>query len=155
MPALTSSTYMNAFTKPSELLANIHARLLDLTTLLEEVSDHWGYEDPIYRYYHQSFKVYGLQQETQKIIDALRSIAPAGTTFTEMFEEIIKEGASGKKFEAEHNKEWSKHTRPFVEAFFHARYFLEMAVKHGKAMQSVTNPVPSGWAAMLELYDIR
>ena len=32
------------------------------------------------------------------------------------------------KFEDEHNKEWSKHTGPFVEAFFHARYFLEMAL---------------------------
>ncbi|MFH1707124.1 MAG: hypothetical protein ABIF71_04315 [Planctomycetota bacterium] len=84
------SSNINALKKPSELLANIHARLPELTALLEEMSSHWGYEDPIYRFYHQSFKVYGLQKETLKIVDALRSIAPAGTIFTAMFEEIIK-----------------------------------------------------------------
>ena len=43
------------------LLANLKAALPELEKLLDECSDHWGYEDPIYRFYHQSFKVYGIQ----------------------------------------------------------------------------------------------
>ncbi len=39
------------------LLENLHARHAELTTLLEDRSSHWGFEDPVYRLYHQSFKV--------------------------------------------------------------------------------------------------
>src|SRR5438445_10480854 len=38
------------------------ARLPELEKLLEEVSSHWHAEDGFYRFYHQSFKVYGLQE---------------------------------------------------------------------------------------------
>ena len=41
----------------NQLLAAIKARLPELERLLEEVSSHWGYEDPVYRFYYQSFKV--------------------------------------------------------------------------------------------------
>lgn len=43
------------------LFQNLHAHLPELETLLVQCSNHWGYEDPIYRYYHHSFKVYSLQ----------------------------------------------------------------------------------------------
>jgi hypothetical protein len=46
------------------LFANLKAALPGLRELLERCSDHWGYEDPVYRFYHQSFKVYGLQETT-------------------------------------------------------------------------------------------
>ena len=35
-----------------------------------------GFEDPIYRFYHQSFKVYALQNETARIVRVLQSLAP-------------------------------------------------------------------------------
>jgi hypothetical protein len=47
------------------------------------------------------------------------------------FRTIVDEG-TGKAFEPEHNQRWLEVTRPIVEAFFHAGYFLEMAVRHGK-----------------------
>lgn len=122
------------FKKDSELLKNIQARWSDLAKLLEEINSHWGYEDPIYRFYHQSFKVYALQSETRRIVDALHNIAPAGRTFCPMFQEIYQAGASGKPFESEHNRQWTVHTRPFLEAFFPATFFLEMAVKYGKEL---------------------
>ena len=31
----------------------------------------------------------------------------------------------------EMNQRWTEATRPIVEAFFHARYFLEMVCKYG------------------------
>jgi hypothetical protein len=54
-----------------KLLDNIKENLPKLVELMEEMSSHWFYEDPIYRFYHQSFKVYSLQEETKKIVEAL------------------------------------------------------------------------------------
>jgi hypothetical protein len=46
-------------------------------------------------------------------------------------------------------------TRPIVEAFFHARYFLEMAVRYGKELATAPCLLPSGWASLLYLYGLR
>ncbi len=58
------------------LLQNIHGQLEDLNRLLDTASSHWGYEDPIYRFYHQSFKVFFLQNSTQQIVEKLRACCP-------------------------------------------------------------------------------
>ena len=142
--------------KSNELLANIQARLPELEYLLEEMSSHWEYEDTVYRFYHQSWKVYERQELTKSIVDVLRSLAPAGiTAFNSMFEEILHDGAAGKKFESAHNQEWTRHTRPILEAFFHARFFLEMAVRYGNELETSPSSLPSGWAALLCLYELR
>jgi hypothetical protein len=60
------------------LLQRIRENLAPLEELLAEASSHWGYEDPIYRFYHQSFKVYYLQGTTERIVEALKALAPAG-----------------------------------------------------------------------------
>ena len=146
---------LDSLRKDDELLTNIRARWSDLAELLEEIDSHWVYEDLIYRFYHQSFKVYGIQTETRKIVEALRSVAPNGTTLSPMFDEIYRAGAGGKQFEFEHNEQWTVHTRVFLEAFFHAKYFLEMAVKYGKELPASPTLLPSGWAALLCLYNIR
>jgi len=41
-----------------QLFANLPASLPTLETLLRDCQSHWGYEDPVYRFYHHSFKVY-------------------------------------------------------------------------------------------------
>lgn len=139
----------------NQLLANIKAKLPELETLLEEISSHWVYEDSIYRFYHFSFKVYGVQAITRKIVDTLKDLAPEGKSFCKEFDEIIKAGAGEKSFELEHNKNWTHHTRSFVEAFFHAKFFLEIVVKYGKEMEEPPDMLPSGWAALLCLYCLR
>jgi hypothetical protein len=45
-------------------------------------------------------------------------------------------------------------TRPILEAFFHARFFLEMAVRHAD-IEAPPQPLPSGYAALLYLFGIR
>jgi hypothetical protein len=45
-------------------------------------------------------------------------------------------------------------TRPIVEAFFHAGFFLEMAVRYAK-LETPPRPLPSGYAALLHLYQLR
>ena len=142
-------------TRHSELLSNIKERMPELEQLLEKSNSHWVYEDLIYRFYHQSFKVYPIQSKTREIVDMLRALAPEGTSINGFFLEILADGMSGKKFELDHNQEWTRHTRPFLEAFFHARFFLEMAVKYGKKLEEAPDGLPSGWAALLHIYDIR
>ena len=136
-----------------ELLKNLQAQLPELEALLSLCSNHWGYEDPIYRFYHHSFKVYSLQDQTTKIVKALQALAPQ-IPLNEQFLRIVAEG-TGKIFKPADNRKWEEVTRPILEAFFHARYFLEMAVKYGKELKTPPQTLPSGWAAVLYLYNLR
>jgi hypothetical protein len=120
--------------------------------LLEESSNHWGYEDPIYRFYHHSFKVFGLQSQTEKTVSALRQLLPSHPLNTR-FLQIVGEGTD-KELSPGMNAAWERHTRPILEAFFHARFFLEMAVRYAH-LPSPPDPLPSGWAALLYLYGLR
>ena len=70
------------------------------------------------------------------------------------FENIASQGI-GMEFALEHNQHGLVHTRPIVEAFLHAKYFVEMMVKHGRNMDVASPSVPSGWAAILVLYNQR
>ncbi len=135
------------------LLQAIRGHLPALEALLEEASSHWGYEDPVYRFYHQSFKVYSLQGSTVRMVKALAELAPEGK-LNRWFSEIVEAG-TGKEFTMEANQRWTAETRPILEAFFHARFFLEMACKYGRELESAPTMLPSGWAALLYLYEMR
>ena len=134
------------------LLATLRARHSDLTALLDHSSSHWGYEDPVYRFYHQSFKLYALQEQTTTIVRMLGSLA-SGRPLNASFLEIVQEGTN-RQFKPEDNAAWLRVTRPIVEAFFHARFFLEMAVRYA-ALEAPPTPLPSGYAALLYLYNLR
>jgi hypothetical protein len=136
-----------------ELFKNLKTELPALEELLAKCSGPWGYEDPIYRFYHQSFKVYKLQDQTTEIVGKLQALAP-NLPMNEWFLRIVREG-TGKTFTQEDNRNWLAVTRPIVEAFVHARYFLEMAVQYGKQLEFPPRTLPSGWAALLYLYNLR
>ncbi len=133
--------------------SNLKSALPELEALLEECNSHWGYEDPIYRFYHQSFKVYLLQESTLRSVEKLRALFP-DRELNEWFAQIVAE-ETGKTFAMEDNENWLGVTRPILEAFFHARYFLEMAVKYGRELECPPRTMPSGWAALLYLYNLR
>ena len=135
------------------LLDAIQARLPELENLLEEMSAHWHAEDGFYRFYHQSLKVYGLQADTGRVVAALRSLLPE-RGLNEWFMQIIREG-TGKTFDPAHNRRWLAETRPIIEAFFHARAMLEYAVKYGRELEAAPQSLPSGWAAVLYLFNLR
>jgi hypothetical protein len=135
------------------LLSNLKAALPNLEALLQESCSHWGYEDRIYRFYHQSFKVYRLQTATAQIVEALQALAPE-RQLDEWFREIVTDG-TGRSFHVAHNDRWLAETRPILEAFFHARYFLEMAVRYGRDLTRPPSLLPSGWAALLTLFGLR
>ena len=139
--------------KDQKLLDAIKSKLPDL----ERVEELFGFEreDGIYRFYHQSFKVYGLQNCTLRAVEIFESIAKVSENrLCDWFEQIVADG-TGKTFEPEHNRNWPEHTRPIVEAFLHTRYFLEMMIKYGHEMESPPQMLPFGWAAILELYNQR
>jgi hypothetical protein len=138
--------------KERTLLANLKNRRPELAALLENCSDHWGYEDPIYRFYHQSFKVFRLQAMTEKIVAVLRDLL-SEQPLNDWFLQIVAEG-TGRTFTQEINADWLRRTRPILEAFFHARYMLEMAVRYGN-LEALPETLPSGWAAFLYLFNLR
>lgn len=137
----------------NQLFLSIKQQLPKLEELLAQVESHWGIEDSFYRFYHQSFKVYGVQTATQEICDALQKLLP-GRPMNKWFREIIAEG-TGNEFDLSHNQAWLDHTRPMLEAFFHAHFLLKMVVKYGRELQTTPDVLPNGWAAILHLFDLR
>jgi len=135
------------------LLKNLRAEKQSLENLLASCNDHWGYEDPIYRFYHQSFKVFFLQESTKSIVSALRALLPE-QPINEWFEKIVNDGL-GQSFTDQTNENWLAEVRPVLEAFFHAKYFLEMAVRYAGEFEEPPTTLPSGWASLLYLYGLR
>ncbi|MFM7739944.1 MAG: hypothetical protein ACKO9H_11120 [Planctomycetota bacterium] len=132
------------------LRTNLRKKSQELQELWNSVNDHWGYEAAIYRFYSQSFKVYSLQKTTIRIVELLQSLVP-GRELNPWFCKIVQDG-TGKQFTMADNARWLGATRPIVEAFQHARYFLEMACRYHEAQEE--QPSPSGWAALLNLYQL-
>ena len=135
------------------LLTRMKERLLELEKLLTRVDSHWGMEDGAYRFYHQSWKVYGLQSLTEAIVEALTTLLPERSV-NEWFLAIVRDG-TGRQFDLSHNQDWLRHTRPILEALFHAKYFLAMVCKYARELETPPQPMPSGWAAVLYLYRMR
>jgi hypothetical protein len=135
------------------LLASIKREIDALTQLLAHAQQSWNAEDFVYRYYHHSFKVFGIQRLTEAIVEKLRALLPECPLNTR-FARIVENG-TGKIFTDEMNATWEESTRPLLEAYFHAHYFLSMAVKYGNQLDELPATLPSGWAALLYLYNIR
>ncbi len=139
--------------RESVLLRNIKRDLATLTRLSEGAESHWGSEDLVYRFYHQSFKVFAIQSLTTTLVDALQALLPEAT-FDERITTIVSEG-TGKQFSYEMNAHWDASTRPLLEAFFHASYFVRMTIKYGHELNEPPEMLPSGWAALLCLFNLR
>ena len=147
--------------KERALLINIQRELPSLEKILEHVNSHWGEEDKVYRFYHESKKLYPIQGLTKAIYSALERISPHQTGEKipdRYYQQIIREGMFGREHKLEDNQNWAKVCRPMLEALFHSKYFLEMAIKYGKEypqLPSGNERIKSGWAALLELYGLR
>ncbi len=134
------------------LLARLKEQKAALKKMLDHLGSHWIYEDGFYRFYHASYKVYGIQQATMSAVQLLRTLLPE-RKLNLSFEKIISEG-TGKEFEMAHNENWEAHTRPMLEAFSHAKFMMEMAVRYADVSEP-PRPLPSGYAALLYLFDLR
>ena len=90
---------------------------------------------------------------TLEIVNALAALMP-DRPLNKWFMEIIQQG-TGKTFVEAHNHAWPESTRGILEAFFHARFMLEMACKYGKELEKPSNLIQSGWGAVLYLFYLR
>jgi hypothetical protein len=138
-----------------ELLGRIKTRLADIDALLAEYAEDWAEEDGVYRFYHQSVKVF----------DRLRPLTKQGF---ELITEIggeqdrLVNGTARSCLRAlstistkQPTNEWLTQTRPILEAFWHTKYFLTMMAKYAKQLDSAPQCLPSGWAAVLYLFELR
>jgi hypothetical protein len=69
------------------------------------------------------------------------------------FLRIIETG-TGHAFTLAANACWEAVARPVLEAFFHARFMLEMACRYA-GPQEPPETLPSGYAALLYLFNLR
>ena len=105
----------------------------------------------MYRFYHRSFNVFW-QDRTETIVRQLVSLLP-DRPVNPTFVDIVRDG-TGRTFTLADNARWREATGPIVEAFLHARFFLEMAVRYA-APDGPPSPLPSGYAALQYLYQLR
>lgn len=149
------------YEKLQKFVDSLRLHLTALTELHERVSAHWTYHDLVYRFYHGSFKVFWLNEHTKEIVAALQAVSP--DTKLDKFFMAIYDDAMSRQFvqsrdpAIDTNSNWLREARPVLEAFFHAKYFLDMAVLHGKEMtdENLRKSMPSGWAGLLSLYNLR
>jgi len=142
--------------KAQDLLAALKTHMPELESVSKAAQSHWAGEDGFYRFYHQSLKVYFLQEKTEKMLEVLKKVASSAgiPELNTWFLQIIQEG-TGKTFDLSHNTRWLKETRPILEAFFHTREMIHLAITYGKKLSAAPTLLPSGWAAVLYLYKIR
>lgn len=150
----------------AKLLRAIQARLPELKEMQQEFEGHWRQVDSFYRFYHQSFKVLRIQAYTTKMVEVFHEIRDAvdwepepkrwlpKTRLNPWFLQIVEEG-TGKEWEDRYNSDWLLHTRPLMEAYFHAKTFLDMMIACGENMEAVSTLLSSDWAAVLYLYNMR
>jgi hypothetical protein len=145
----------NIHPEGERLLQSIKEKLPDLKTLVKPSIYSPG-EDSFYRFYHQSFKVFGMQKQTKEIVTAFKQIGEkcGAPQLNTMFMEIINAGTA-KEFTMDDNLHWSQSTRPILEAYFHAREMLNLMIKYGETLDYAPNSIPSGWGAVLYLYRMR
>jgi len=135
------------------LFANLKYKMPELEALLAECRGQDLYGDRLYRFYHQSYKVYSLQDSTLRIVAQLKALLP-GRELNSWFMQIVAEGTR-QEFDRQANEQWLERTRPIVESFLHALYFLEMAVISGQKMDKPLNLLPTHWASILHLFNLR
>jgi hypothetical protein len=149
------STLDDEDTRPEvqQLLGNLRQAMPALQALLAHCQNPAVSEGGFYRFYHQSFKVFALQEEIRQITDTLASLLP-DRPLNHWYRQIVAD-ATARPFNPETNEHWLAETRPILEGYSHARFFLEMAVKYGETLDYPPRCLPSGWAALLYLYDLR
>jgi len=136
----------------NNLLQRIKAKLPELQTLYEYLEG--SEEDLVYRFYHQSFKVFNCQDLVKDALKLIQEIGGETDPPHDWFCQIVKEGTAH-DFNETTNDEWLTQTRPILEALWHTKYFLAMMIKYGRELESAPQELPFGWAAVLWLFELR
>ena len=137
----------------TELLQNIKDQRNSIEALLASYKK--LEPDLVYRFYHQSFKVFGMVQLIREANKLFSDLAPEAAFLNQWYVKITRT-ALAKKFEgSETNRHWLEAILPITQAFWHAKYFLEQMLVAADELEEAPQILPSGWAAVLYLYDLR
>jgi len=141
-----------SITNDEQLLNKIKFNIAEITNLHKDFISFE--EDFVYRFYHQSFKVFGVLNLIAKAKHLFETIAPEDWRLNDWYCQITAEALS-KEFNSETNSIWLAETRPILEAFWHSKYFLDQMIISSSSLDHAPHMLPSGWAAVLYLYNIR
>jgi hypothetical protein len=139
--------------KSIQLLENIRSS----RDQIEKQLQHFKSEEPdlIYRFYHQSYKVFYMVPLIERADTLFRHLAPDGVDINSWYS-LIAKGGLGRKFNPEtSNANWLTEVPPMLMAFWNAKYFLEQMLVAADELDEAPQVLPSGWAAILYLYGLR
>lgn len=111
-------------------------------------------DDGVYRFFHQSFKVFHLHNATQQIVDALQALLP-DVPLNPWLMQVVADGAAPKFAGKETNANWLRETRPVVEAYLLAKQVLDMVCKFARAYEEPPTMFDGGWGTVLYLFLLR
>jgi len=157
MTAKDIGTLLSRREKAQELSDKLLANIKKNKAEIEKLRDVFRRleEDYVYRFYHQSFKVFGATGQIKQAKELFERLAPDSLPLNDWFCSIADQ-AIGKQFDfAKTNQIWLVETRPILEAFWHSKYFLEQMLVAADELDESPSLLPSGWAAVLYLYDLR
>ena len=82
-------------------------------------------------------------------------LSPDAANLNDWFSSIAKE-AVGKEFDWEKtNPIWVAETLPVLQGYWHSKYFLEQMIVAANELDTAPQTLPSGWAAVRYLYNLR
>lgn len=108
----------------------------------------------IYRFYHQSFKVFGYKELIRYTVQFLEKLAPESSSLNDWYRGIIDLGLD-KDFNDSTNDNWLNETQPLLEAFWHTKFFVKQMKSSVERLETAPETLPYDWAAVLYLYDLR
>ncbi len=137
----------------STLLSTITERRAEIANKL----DWFKKEEPdlVYRLYHQSYKTFIMVDLIQSANELFSGLAPESTELNDWYVKITQ-AAISKKFDPDStNQHWLEETLPILQGFWQAKYFLEQMLAAAGELDEAPRILPSGWAAVLYLYNLR
>lgn len=109
----------------------------------------------VYRFYHQSFKVYTATSLIKQARELFERLSPDAQPLNSWYLHIADTAISKKFDSAKSNQIWLEETRPIVEAFWHSKHFLQHMIESADELETAPQLLPYGWAGVLYLYDLR
>jgi hypothetical protein len=135
------------------LFLRIKARLPELEELAGDLEE--AEEDGVYRFYHESDKVFFfLQDPVKAAFTLIKEIGGESDPPNFEYARIVEAGTVH-QFSETTNANWEAETKPILEAFWHTKYFIQMMIKYGKELETVESPLEPGLAAVLYLFELR
>jgi len=135
------------------LLKNIKAKRGDLDSIHQLLQD--IEPELVYRFYHQSFKVFWFKDALKHAKEVFLQLAPDGCKLNSWFTEIVDAGLIAEFSDATTNANWLAETRPILEALWHCKFFVEQMLSAAGTLDSSPMSLPYDWAAVLYLYNLR